>query len=65
MPKNDDTVQSLVWAFGVTRPPPEKNADIIQHLDAGTFSLDLRKGPGGGGEGGDGDVGVVFNVWEE
>ncbi|EKM55724.1 uncharacterized protein PHACADRAFT_144439 [Phanerochaete carnosa HHB-10118-sp] len=42
MPNNGDTVESLIWAFGVTSPnSSDPSADIEQHLDAGTFSLDL------------------------
>ncbi|KAI1790796.1 hypothetical protein LXA43DRAFT_1145135, partial [Ganoderma leucocontextum] len=43
IPKNNDTIQSLVWAFGVTAPVADPSAFIQQHLDAGTFSLDLSK----------------------
>ncbi|KAI0693718.1 hypothetical protein BC835DRAFT_1352482 [Cytidiella melzeri] len=49
IPYQNDTTQSLIWAFGVTRPPPDSNSDIEQHLDAGAFSLDLSKNRGGGG----------------
>ncbi|KAI0340637.1 hypothetical protein BDW22DRAFT_390587 [Trametopsis cervina] len=54
IPKNNDTVQSLIWAFGVVRPAPDPDTDIQQHLDAGSFSLDLRRNRGGGNEGGNG-----------
>ena len=43
IPKNNDTVQSLIWAFGVTTPDGNPNAEIEQHLDAGRLSLDLTK----------------------
>lgn len=43
IPKNNDTIQSLVWAFGVTAPAADPSAFIEQHLDAGTFSLNLSK----------------------
>ncbi|RDX48387.1 hypothetical protein OH76DRAFT_1404980 [Lentinus brumalis] len=43
IPKNNDTVQSLIWAFGVTPPDASPDAQIEQHLDAGTLSLDLTK----------------------
>ena len=37
-------MQSLIWAFGVTSPnSTDPSATIEQHLDAGTFSLDLSK----------------------
>ncbi|KAI0807255.1 hypothetical protein C8Q74DRAFT_1226759 [Fomes fomentarius] len=42
IPKND-TVQSLIWAFGTTTPDSSPTASIEQHLDAGAFSLDLTK----------------------
>ncbi|OCH95655.1 hypothetical protein OBBRIDRAFT_720305 [Obba rivulosa] len=41
--KNDDTVQQLIWAFGITPPDPDASANIEQHLDAGQFSLNLTK----------------------
>ncbi|PIL23782.1 hypothetical protein GSI_13532 [Ganoderma sinense ZZ0214-1] len=43
IPKNNDTIQSLVWAFGVTAPAADPSAFIQQHLDAGAFSLNLSK----------------------
>ncbi|KAI0078156.1 CBD9-like protein [Panus rudis PR-1116 ss-1] len=43
IPKNSDTVQQLVWAFGVTRPTSDATAEIEQHLDAGPFTLDLTR----------------------
>ena len=43
VPKNNDTIQSLVWAFGVTIPPADPSASIEQHLDAGNLSLNLTK----------------------
>ncbi|RPD65894.1 hypothetical protein L226DRAFT_182789 [Lentinus tigrinus ALCF2SS1-7] len=43
IPKDNDTLQSLIWAFGVTIPDASPNAEIEQHLDAGTLTLDLTK----------------------
>ncbi|TBU42503.1 hypothetical protein BD309DRAFT_174747 [Dichomitus squalens] len=43
IPKNNDTVQPLVWAFGLTVPPADPSASIEQHLDAGNLSLNLTK----------------------
>lgn len=43
IPKNNDTVQSLIWAFGTTTPDASPTASIEQHLEAGAFSLDLTK----------------------
>lgn len=43
IPRGNDTVQSLIWAFGITTPAADPAAVIEQHLDAGTFSLDLTK----------------------
>ncbi|OBZ75680.1 hypothetical protein A0H81_04572 [Grifola frondosa] len=41
--KNNDTIQQLIWAFGVTPPAPDPSANIEQHLDAGPLSLNLTK----------------------
>ncbi|KAL4251680.1 hypothetical protein ABKN59_003764 [Abortiporus biennis] len=42
--KNNDTVQQLIWAFGVSRPESDDPSSTLeQHLDAGPFSLDLTK----------------------
>ncbi|TCD60420.1 hypothetical protein EIP91_010212 [Steccherinum ochraceum] len=43
IPKNNDTLQQLIWAFGVTRPPPDSDSTLEQHQDAGPFTLDLTK----------------------
>ncbi|KAI0747891.1 hypothetical protein C8Q80DRAFT_701525 [Daedaleopsis nitida] len=43
MPRTNDTVQPLIWAFGITTPDASPTATIEQHLDAGTFSLNLTK----------------------
>ncbi|KIP06003.1 hypothetical protein PHLGIDRAFT_478785 [Phlebiopsis gigantea 11061_1 CR5-6] len=56
MTNTGDSVQSLIWAFGVTSPnSTDPSADIEQHLDAGTFSLDLSKTGDGDDDGGDDD----------
>jgi hypothetical protein len=41
---NSDTLQNVIWAFG-TNPPGSSSpdADLQQHLDSGTFQLDLTK----------------------
>ncbi|KAI0713226.1 hypothetical protein C8Q76DRAFT_620351 [Earliella scabrosa] len=41
--KADEPTQSLIWAFGVTPPDARPDASIEQHLDAGTFFLDLSR----------------------
>ncbi|EMD38635.1 hypothetical protein CERSUDRAFT_135562 [Gelatoporia subvermispora B] len=41
--QSNDTVQQLIWAFGITPPDPDPSANIEQHLDAGQFSLNLTK----------------------
>ncbi|KAK7693207.1 hypothetical protein QCA50_002773 [Cerrena zonata] len=44
IPKNNDTLQQLVWAFGITPPSNSSpSADLEQHLDAGPFTLNLTK----------------------
>lgn len=43
IPKADEPTQSLIWAFGVTPPDARPDASIEQHLDAGTFFLDLSR----------------------
>lgn len=35
--------QSLIWAFGTTRPGADASSTLQQHLDSGTFTLDLTK----------------------
>ncbi|KAH9946313.1 uncharacterized protein BXZ73DRAFT_95816 [Epithele typhae] len=39
--KTPELAESLIWAYGVTVPDPDPNTSIVQHLDAGRFSLDL------------------------
>ena len=41
--EKNETSQPLIWAFGVTAPDPDPNAAIEQHLDAGSFTLNLSK----------------------
>lgn len=43
IPRNNDTLQQLIWAFGVTRPDPDPSSTLEQHLDAGKLMLDLTK----------------------
>ncbi|KAI0371728.1 hypothetical protein BV20DRAFT_941333 [Pilatotrama ljubarskyi] len=43
IPKDNQTTQMLIWAFGVTIPGADPASSIEQHLDAGQFSLDLAK----------------------
>lgn len=38
----------MIWAYGVTRPDPDPDADLVQHLDAGSFVLAARKHDGEG-----------------
>jgi hypothetical protein len=41
---NSDTLQNVIWAFGTTVPSSSStDADLQQHLDSGTFELDLTK----------------------
>ncbi|KAF7789571.1 hypothetical protein EIP86_000517 [Pleurotus ostreatoroseus] len=40
---HDDGDGTMIWAFGVTRPDPPADADLVQHQDAGTFVLEARK----------------------
>ncbi|KAI0085480.1 hypothetical protein BDY19DRAFT_449511 [Irpex rosettiformis] len=56
IPNDNNTSQSLIWAFGVARPAPDVASNIDQHLDAGAFSLDLLKH--GGKEEGEGEDGT-------
>ncbi|KAF8586721.1 hypothetical protein K439DRAFT_1631448 [Ramaria rubella] len=37
------TQQPLIWAFGTTRPAEPAGSTLLQHIDSGTFSLDLTK----------------------
>lgn len=43
VPRNNDTLQQLIWAFGVTQPAPDPSSTLEQHLDAGQFTLNLTK----------------------
>ncbi|KAL7283201.1 hypothetical protein ACG7TL_002628 [Trametes sanguinea] len=38
-----NATQSLIWAFGITIPGADPASNIEQHLDAGTFTLNLTK----------------------
>ncbi|OSD02836.1 hypothetical protein PYCCODRAFT_1444915 [Trametes coccinea BRFM310] len=38
-----NATQSLIWAFGITIPSADPASNIEQHLDAGTFTLNLTK----------------------
>jgi len=41
---NSDTVQHVIWAFGTNAPSSAAvDATLQQHLDSGTFTLDLTK----------------------
>ena len=41
---NSDTTQNVIWAFGTTAPSSSSaDATLQQHLDSGTFQLDLTK----------------------
>jgi len=71
IPANSDTQQSLIWAFASAKPSGSAvDATIQQHLQSGTFQLDLTAssasfdpasatggGSGGGGSGGGGGGG--------
>lgn len=47
IPANSDTTQTIVWAFGGTKPSSaDGDATLIQHTDQGRLSLDLTKTPG-------------------
>ncbi|KAJ6507415.1 hypothetical protein C8R47DRAFT_1101225 [Mycena vitilis] len=44
MPANSDTKQTLIFAFSSTNPgSSDKAANLVQHLDYGSFQLDLTK----------------------
>ncbi|CAA7263184.1 unnamed protein product [Cyclocybe aegerita] len=44
IPSNSDTRQSVIYALGTTTPSSSAvDAPIVQHIDAGTLSLDLTK----------------------
>jgi hypothetical protein len=44
IPANSDTQQDVIWAFGTSAPSSSAvDATIQQHLDSGTFTLDLTK----------------------
>jgi len=43
IPKNTDTVQNLIWAFGTTRPSSAVDATLEQHLDSGATTIDLTQ----------------------
>ncbi|GJE97085.1 CBD9-like protein [Phanerochaete sordida] len=48
VPNDGSTVAELIWAFGVTPPnSTDPSAHIEQHLDAGSFTLDLSKDTSG------------------
>ncbi|KIM75769.1 hypothetical protein PILCRDRAFT_663916 [Piloderma croceum F 1598] len=41
---NSDTLQNVIWAFGTVNPDSSSvDANLQQHLDSGTFQLDLTK----------------------
>lgn len=41
---NTDTKQNVIWAFGNVNPgSASESATLVQHLDSGTFQLDLTK----------------------
>ncbi|KAJ7128677.1 hypothetical protein C8R44DRAFT_701105 [Mycena epipterygia] len=44
IPANSDTTQNVIWAFGNINPgSTSESATLQQHLDSGTFQLDLTK----------------------
>ncbi|KAJ7633474.1 hypothetical protein DFH06DRAFT_1101254 [Mycena polygramma] len=44
IPANSDTKQTLIYAFSSTNPgSSDKSANLVQHLDYGSFQLDLTK----------------------
>lgn len=44
---NSDTNQDIIWAFGTTNPKSnKKDANLIQHVDQGTFQLNLQGSKG-------------------
>lgn len=50
-------VTNLIWAFGTTKPAEPADSTLLQHIQSGTFTLDLTKTlPGGGAAGGIGGI---------
>ncbi|KAJ7467036.1 hypothetical protein FB451DRAFT_1259939 [Mycena latifolia] len=44
IPANSDTKQNVIYGFGTTNPgSPDEDATLQQHLDSGSFQLDLTK----------------------
>ncbi|GJJ15869.1 hypothetical protein Clacol_010147 [Clathrus columnatus] len=42
------SLTNLIWAFGTTKPAEPAGSTLLQHIDSGTFTLDLTKTlPGG------------------
>lgn len=51
--KGAAAVTNLIWAFGTTKPAEPADSTLLQHIQSGTFTLDLTKTlPGGGAAGG-------------